>query len=69
MIKREQIPTAAISGMKKSHRWSSFWSDDEAKDLVAAAINAWPDAEQIFRSEDEQTYSVILNITQEKNDE
>ena len=42
MIKREQIPTAAIAGMKKSHRWSDFWSDDEAKDLVAAAINAWP---------------------------
>jgi len=41
MIKREHIPDAAITGMKESLPWSDFWSDDDAKDMIAAAINSW----------------------------
>ena len=64
MIKPEQIPIVSMNFYFKS-----LYEGKSHEECVAAAINAWPDAEQILRSEDEQTYSVILNITQEKNND
>ena len=73
MIKPEQIPDAAIAGMKKSHAWSDFWSDDDAKDMVAAAINSWPDMRDVpGLTHDGDVYHRMLHLPvipkEKKND-
>lgn len=65
MIKPEQIP------MEVKLRLRNILHNGETDEAVAiaAAINAWPGVENIYRSEDEKLFSVILPLPQEKNND
>jgi len=43
MIKPEQVPEEAVKAFKNKDRWSK---EDWERKCIAAAINAWPDADQ-----------------------
>ena len=63
MIKPEQIPPDA-----RYAAWKAMKAGMTTNDALAAAINAWPGVERIYRSEDEKLFTVILHFTQENTD-
>ena len=65
MLKHEQIPDAcAQEAYRVWFKQGATW-----KDVVAAAINAWPEAGRIYRSEDEKLFTIILPLPQEPSDD
>ena len=64
MIKPEHIP------INVSATFDTVWEMTRSTEkAIAAAINAWPNVECVFITEDEKIYSFILPMPQEKNDE
>ena len=64
MLKFEQIPDEVVKALKASTQWSSFWHGDDMKELIAAAINAWPGGVHREGSKTLQGY-IILPLPQE----
>ena len=65
MLKPEQVPDmCAQEAYRVWFKQGATW-----KDVVAAAINAWPGAERIYRSEDEKLFTIILSLPQEASDD
>jgi hypothetical protein len=64
MIKPEQIPDEVVRVINEACDSGRAWN---ARDTLAAAINAWPNIEKIYRSEDETLFTIMLPLTQENN--
>ena len=71
MLARAAIAVVLEEAAKVCER--RFMGDNTREDMearrCAAAINAWPEMEKIYRSEDEKLFSIILPLPQEPRDE
>lgn len=64
MLKPEQVPAKAIEAFNRE-----FMLSGHAGNALAAAINAWPGAERIYRSADEKLFTIILSLPTEASDD
>ena len=64
MIRPDQIPDEVECAFRKA------WMDGTltAKGAIAAALNAWPEVERIYRSEDEKLFTILLPLPQKDGD-
>lgn len=66
MLKPEEIPIevleAALDCWNTQSRDTASSYTKDMRLVIAAAINAWPGLEQIYKSEDEKVWCFILNM-------
>jgi hypothetical protein len=73
MIELEQIPEEVLRALCASMgcEWAMQDKEDQIiiRRHITAAINAWPNIDKIYRSEDEKLFTIILPLTQENNND
>jgi hypothetical protein len=65
MITPEQVPDEVVdAAVAMRGRGGSM------RDIIRTAINAWPNIEKIYRSEDEKLFTIIIPLnTENTNDQ
>lgn len=70
MLKPEEIPVevlkAAIACWVHQSNYEGGTYTNDMRLTIAAAINAWPGLERIYKSEDEKTSCFILNMPEDR---
>ena len=68
MIKPDQLPDEVVLAARDVFMRSQDHISENIRAAIAAALNAWPEVERIYRSEDEKLFTILLPLPQKDGD-
>ena len=68
MIKPDQLPDEVVLAARDVFMRSQDHISENIRAAIAAALNAWPEVERIYRSEDEKLFTILLPLPHKDGD-